>query len=156
MSLYCVPSVFNSTAQTAFQLDGRWQSALTCVVLPGQSIGFDCSPINSTQVRSVGCYGRTGEQVLDSMGLNFHSLSSKDTLTEDCLVMVAIALVFKLAYVAVLLIKVRKVARVRQVGPASASAEEKPVSFSKLEQIASSANGDDGGDASAFAEAAGV
>ena len=112
----------------------------------GQSIGFDCTAGNGTLARSVGCYGKTGDQVLDSIGLLFPGMSSENTLAMDCGVMIAIGAFFKLGYVVLLLLKVRKVATPKDAPPAALTppapadepaenaAAEKPVSFSELEQ----------------------
>jgi hypothetical protein len=47
-----------------------------------------------------GCYGVTSDQVLESIGTQYQSVSSEDTIGIDCAVMLAIAVVFKLVYFA--------------------------------------------------------
>lgn len=57
--------------------------------------GFTCPGIPILE-----CFGRTGAQVLDSLGTNFKSISSENTLTEDVAIMVAVALFFKCLFAA--------------------------------------------------------
>jgi len=52
--------------------------------------GFKCPGIPALE-----CFGLTGSQVLDSLGMNFKSISSKDTVVEDVAIMLAVALFFK-------------------------------------------------------------
>merc|ERR1712014_27041 len=47
--------------------------------------GFKCPGIPVLE-----CFGQTGTQVLDSLGANFKSISSENTLAEDVAVMVVV------------------------------------------------------------------
>ena len=52
--------------------------------------GFSCNDANT-----LGCYGYYGTQVLDSVGQTYQSISSKDEVAEDFLIILAIGLFFK-------------------------------------------------------------
>jgi len=81
---YCARSMayleFHGTEWQGAELDASEPRGFTCP-------GFEC-------------FGRTGAQVLDSLGVNFKSISSENTLTEDVAVMVAVALFFKCLFAA--------------------------------------------------------
>ena len=55
--------------------------------------GFHCTGTNP----ELGCYGYYGKQVLDSVGVTYRSISSKDTYAEDVLIILAIGMFFKFA-----------------------------------------------------------
>ena len=72
--------------------------------------GFSCPRGNVTQEQvaeavkekvseshnSLACYGYTGAQVLDSVGVTYRSIKSKDTYVEDMLIILAIGVFFKI------------------------------------------------------------
>ena len=66
------------------------------------SRGFYC-PEHSAAL----CYGRTGAQLLESLSTKFETLTPDDHATRDALNSLAIALVFKLLYCAVFLLRIR-------------------------------------------------
>ena len=61
------------------------------IVDPSDPRGYSCDHSSS-----LGCYGYYGTDVLDSVGETYQSISSKDHLTEDFLIIIAIGLFFKL------------------------------------------------------------
>lgn len=80
--------------------------------------GFHCPNATSSLV----CFGETGRQVLDSIHHNCNSISSDDERGHDLLMMLAFVLVFKAAYVALLVAKCQPVAiRPRATGGASSA-----------------------------------
>jgi hypothetical protein len=54
------------------------------------------------------CLGASGTQVLDSLGKNYESIGSEDTVVEDALISLGIGLVIKLCYVVMINIKVKQ------------------------------------------------
>ena len=56
--------------------------------------GFKCSP----DVPLLACNGRTGDQVLDSIGQNYKSITSDDKVLEHLLYIIIIGIVFKVAF----------------------------------------------------------
>jgi ABC-type multidrug transport system ATPase subunit len=69
------------------------QGAATCA-----ATGFYCTDAS----QSLGCYGRTGSQVLETLHFAYESLDSADDRVMDVLIMLGMALVLKLAFVLVL------------------------------------------------------
>jgi hypothetical protein len=82
-----------------------------CMHHPGQINGFKCTSGNVMTP----CYGRTGDQVLASFGTNFRSITPENTVVDDILVNVAIAVFFKAGYTAMLTMKTRKAAKLGPV-----------------------------------------
>merc|ERR1712039_205224 len=70
-----------------------WDGAVLDAAAPR---GFTCSEDPSY----LECYGRTGAQVLESLGATFKSISSSDTVMEDLFAICMVTLVFKLLFVA--------------------------------------------------------
>jgi len=70
-----------------------WKGAVLDAAAPR---GFTC-PEDPSYLE---CYGRTGAQVLETLGANFKSISSSDTVMEDLFVICMVSLVFKLLFVA--------------------------------------------------------
>lgn len=66
------------------------------------SVGFYCDGMKS----SFGCWGRTGEQVLDTLNRSYETLSSDDLRGRDFGILLAMAAALKLAYVFILTSKV--------------------------------------------------
>ncbi|QDZ19957.1 ATP-binding cassette transporter [Chloropicon primus] len=61
--------------------------------------GFSCRNATGDQgagaESSLACYGYTGHQVLDSVGVTYRSIESKSTYVEDLLIILAIGILFK-------------------------------------------------------------
>ena len=72
-------------------------TAATC-----SSAGFYCDGMQS----SFGCWGRTGEQVLDTLHKSYQTLTSDDHRGRDLGVLLAMAAALKLAYIFILTTKV--------------------------------------------------
>mmetsp|Transcript_16122 Transcript_16122/g.22265 ORF Transcript_16122/g.22265 Transcript_16122/m.22265 type:complete len:621 (+) Transcript_16122:56-1918(+) len=69
-------------------------------VLDDSQAGYSCPDIVDDW-----CFGRTGYQVLDSMGRTYESLSSDDNVLRDVLIMLAIGAFYKIQYIVLLLVK---------------------------------------------------
>jgi len=69
------------------------QGTATCA-----ATGFYCTDAS----QSLGCYGRTGSQVLDTLHFAYESLDSADDRVMNVLIMLGMALVLKVAFVLVL------------------------------------------------------
>ena len=67
--------------------------------------GFSC-PEMSDSSRAT-CYGYAGVDVLETIGETYKSITSKNTVARDVAIIVLIALVFKLQYIALLFIKTK-------------------------------------------------
>jgi ABC-type multidrug transport system ATPase subunit len=76
------------------------------------SRGFTCGADNILQ-----CYGRTGKQVLDSLGDNYQSISSANNVGKDVGIMLAIGAVFMLMHIYLLTKKTKAVKLVKSPQP---------------------------------------
>jgi len=92
--------------------DTTWAGAVECVV--GSSLGCTShqSEPNATGWECPGldpllCLGYTGKQVLDSMGKQYESLSSEDTVLVDSLILVGISCFFKICTVVTFFMRTR-------------------------------------------------
>ena len=83
------------------------------------SVGFYCDGMKS----SFGCWGRTGEQVLDTLNRSYETLSSDDLRGRDFGILLAMAAALKLAYVFILTSKVSATDSPKK--PAKAATEAK-------------------------------
>jgi hypothetical protein len=66
--------------------------------------GWDCGEGSLTMM----CFGRNGDQVLDSLGLQYQSISSEDTVQMDVLICLAVGLIGKIVYIALFYFKCTK------------------------------------------------
>lgn len=60
------------------------------------------------------CLGHTGEQVLDSMGITFSTMSSEDSVLFDALIILCLGAAFKLLYIGLFVYKSRKSTKLRK------------------------------------------
>ena len=58
--------------------------------------GWTCTSVPNGLYNKLGCYGKTGEQVLDSLSINFGAISSKNQLGQQYGIVIAIGLFFQL------------------------------------------------------------
>jgi len=87
---YVSPIKYAVKALGNLELTGTvWKGAVTDASLRG----FQCP------ASTVGCYGATGEQILETMsGSIFQSMQAEDEMLKDCCCLLGIALVFKLLF----------------------------------------------------------
>lgn len=98
------------TAQTLVYLETHgteWKGA----ELVSSAPGFLCPGKSPLQ-----CYGRTGDQVRASLANLFGNVSEDDTRKHDVLILLAITVVWKLAYIAMVIYRSRKTLALRPAG----------------------------------------
>lgn len=94
-----------------------WGNATTCHVrghtanASGAQEGFMC-PYDPSEPFKI-CYGRTGMQVLDTIAINYKSMSTTDTRMIDFGCMLAIGAFFKIWFMVTLYVKARRVTKIK-------------------------------------------
>ena len=90
-----------SMAYTEFYHTPHFSGAKAC----DETSAIDCRPTGfycPGDLTGLQCYGRTGPQILTSIGINFESFTSDNTLMADSLALLCIALTSKLAFTVLL------------------------------------------------------
>jgi ABC-type multidrug transport system ATPase subunit len=70
--------------------------------------GWSCADTVNGDYNPLQCYGREGEQVLDSLGMNYAAIESSNNVARNFGIMMAIALVFQFVYMFQAAIKANK------------------------------------------------
>lgn len=74
--------------------------------------GWSCAKNEGGEYNPLQCYGRTGEQVLESLGMNYDVVTADDNVGLNFLVIIGIALGFQIAYTVITMMKCNKVSKI--------------------------------------------
>lgn len=102
----------------------EWEGAELSSVSP---TGFVCPGASPT----VNCFGRTGDQVLKSLTVQFGNLSAEDTVVEDIAYCLIIAGFFKILCIVSIILKTRWIVPVRPIAGRSPTGEAPPAVVSQ-------------------------
>jgi ABC-type multidrug transport system ATPase subunit len=86
-----------------------------CIVIPGDLIGWSCGENQGDPYNPLQCYGRTGEQVLHSLGVNFGVVESDNFVGRNFGIILAIGAVFQFCYMFLAARKANKVSSISNV-----------------------------------------
>jgi ABC-type multidrug transport system ATPase subunit len=117
---WCLPLRWSIRAMNYLEFHGtEWEGAELNSVSPS---GFVCPGANSP----LNCFGRTGDQVLNSLMQQFGNLSTEDTVAEDIAYCLIIAAVFKIIAIVSIVLKTRWIVPVRPIAAKSATGSAPP------------------------------
>jgi hypothetical protein len=123
---YILPFRYNirSMAYQEYVEGPDWDGAVLCdpatdsSCLPG---GYKCTDTGA----GAACYGRTGEQVIQSIHQVFDAFNSNDTFNTDVAILIGIAIICKIVFVVVMSVKARSESKITSYEKAVDDANKK-------------------------------
>ena len=94
--------------------------------------GWSCSKNQGGVYNPLQCYGRTGDQVLQSLGMNYDVVSAEDNIARNFAIIIGIALGFQLIYTVITIVKCNAVSNITSDDSSTHSAKQGAIEMKSL------------------------